>query len=70
MRWTWLENRRATRLGSLDNSRQELFDCTFVNLLVYLYYSVDFFYCTVLLCNLAHEFPSGLIKFYFILSSA
>jgi len=22
------------------------------------------FYCTVLLCNLAQEFPSGLMKFY------
>jgi len=46
------------------------FDSTFVNLLVYFYYSVDFsiVYCTVLLCNLTQEFPSGLIKFYLILS--
>jgi len=42
------------------------FKTIFVNLLVYLYYSVDFsivlWHCRLLLCNLAQEFPSGLIK--------
>jgi len=45
------------------------FNCTFVNPLVYfiiLLFSI-LFYCTVLLCNLAQEFPLGLIKFYSIL---
>jgi len=45
------------------------FNCIFVNQLVF-YHSVVLlyiFYCTVLLCNLAQEFPSGWIKFYSIL---
>jgi len=31
-------------------------------------YIILLLYCNVLLCNLAQEFPSGLIKFYLILS--
>jgi len=50
---------------------------TLLNILSYLYVytSLDYFYYSVyfscfilLLCNLAQEFPSGLIKFYLILS--
>jgi len=44
------------------------FDCTFVNLFIFIILSISLLlYCTVLLCNLAQEFPSGLIKFYLIL---
>jgi len=49
-----------------NNDSLFLFNSTRTVHLVYLYYSVYVYCFTVLLCNLAQEFPSGLIKFYLI----
>jgi len=75
--WSWTLARAVTHnrhhsvfLISLD--LLHIIHCTFVYLLVYFIFIILFIslllYCTVSLCNLAQVFPSGLIKFYLILS--